>query len=207
MKHNVLALMAALALTSSALAADAGASWSEALLDNCEAADNVSSIGTAWTPSLDAERGGTSSIEWFSSESTFGVTGVIEPIPGSMGPGTAGMVLPLGPEGAAYDVNEWDGIRISIKRSGAPLLLRIHSSEIGNGDYFAVMIPESRDFKTYSFRFKELGQVMSAQQPWSGKNVTGVELATFGWTTTEFSWEIEELAFYQDEPADSILNR
>ena len=69
----------------------------------------------------------------------------------------------------------------------------------------AVMIPESRDFETYTFSFDHLGQVMSAQQPWTGESVTGIDLMTFGWMTSEFSWEIQELAFYQDRPQPSIL--
>jgi len=181
--------------------------WKQALLDNCEQADNSSSIGTSWVPSLDTDRGGTSSISWFSTGSTFGVRGQIEPVPGSRGPGTAGMYLPLGSAGEEFDINYWDGIRITVKNDGAPLLLRIHSTEIENGDYFAAAVPKSNSFTTYSFSFRELGQVMSAQQPWSGRNVTGIELITFGWTSLPFSWEIEEISLYRNtDVAESTLS-
>jgi hypothetical protein len=173
--------------------------WNTAVLDDCETADNSSSIGTQWKPSLDTDRGGTSSLNWFSTESTIGVEGFIEPIPGSMGPGTAGMVLPLGPDGSEFDISGWDGIQLTIRNEGAPLLLRIHTAEINNGDHFAVMIPESAKFETLKFSFRELGQVMSAQQPWSGKSVSAIELVSFGWTTQQFGWELDEIGFYRND--------
>jgi len=43
---------------------------------------------------------------------------------------------------------------------------------------------------------------MSLPRPWSGKEVTAVELSSFGWSTEEFSWELAELAFYKDEAQD-----
>jgi len=207
MKQAIAVMLTAIVLTTSTLAADTDGRWQEPVLDNCTSTDNTSSIGTAWEPVTDSDRGGTSSVEWESSEGSFSVTGNIEPVPGSRGPGTAGMMLPLSADGKEYDISEWDGVRVTIKRSGAPLLLRIVSTDILNEDHFAVMVPELREFDTFEYSFRELGQVMSAQQPWTGKNVTGIELVTFGWMPTEFSWEISELAFYKNEKKDSILNR
>ena len=207
MKRLFLIAIVMAGLGASASAGEPAAVWQEPLLDDCLATDNHSSIGTEWTPVLDSDRGGTSSIEWSSTEGTFSVTGGIEPVPGSLGPGTAGMLLPLGPAGEEFDVSDWDGIRITIRRSGAPLLLRVVSTEILNEDHFAVMIPEVDEFETFEYNFRELGQVMSAQQPWTGRNITGIELVTFGWVPDEFSWELRELAFFKTDQQDSILAR
>lgn len=173
-------------------------SWNQALLDNCSSKNNTSTIGTKWVPYLDNDRGGTSAISWSSTEGTFSVTGTIQPIPGSFGPGTAGMVLPFGKSGEEFDINQWDGIQVTIRNEGAPLLLRIHNAEIANGDHFAAMIPPNSRLTTHTLAFQDLGQVMSPQQPWSGRSASGVELVNFGWTALPFSWEITEIKFYKN---------
>ena len=108
------------------------------------------------------------------------------------------MVLQLAHNGEEFDISQWDGIMITIRSAGAPLLLRIHTKEIRNGDYFAARIPGSEEMRTYVFPFNLMGQVMSAQQPWQGVDATGVELINWSFYPQDFDWELDSLSFYRD---------
>ncbi len=173
------------------------ADWQTALLDDCIADDLRSSIGTNWQPISDNDRGGRSSIELEASGETLRGSGTLRRGGLFGGPGTAGILLPFDESSAEYDINQWDGVRLRIKRTGAPMLLRIVSGEIANGDHFAVDVPGSDEFVTYEFPFSRMGQVMSPQQPWQGDRVSGIELTCWSFPAAEFSFELDSIELYR----------
>lgn len=173
--------------------------WRERLLDDCSADGLESSIGTRWEPVTDNDRGGSSRLVTDGAGDTLAVSGSLKRGRLFGGPGTAGIFLPLDDSLSEHDINDWDGIRIRIRRSGAPVLLRIHGMEIANGDHFAVDIPASEEFRTYEFPFSRMGQVMSPQQPWDGTRVTGVELMAWSFPAAEFSFELDSIEFYESD--------
>lgn len=171
--------------------------WDKALLDDFESEGLTSSIGTSWQPITDNERGGRSDVELDGSGETLMASGSLQRGGLFGGPGTAGVMLPLDADGAEFDINDWDGVRIRIRRSGAPVLLRIVSGEIANGDHFAVDIPASAEFVTYDFPFSRMGQVMSRQQVWRGDRVSAIELTSWSFPADSFSLEIERIELYK----------
>lgn len=173
------------------------ARWEQALLDDCSSGSRLSSIGTDWFASLDAETGGQSSLETSFADGLLKVRGSIKPGWPWMGPGRAGLVLPFGDKEEVFDVSAWTGLRLRIKASGPGLLLRLHSSDIRNGDYFAVDIPASTDFVSYDFPFQQMGQVMSAQKDWQGKQASGIELIAWSFRKAEYAWELDSIEFYK----------
>ena len=192
-----LALLLLVLCSCSQSSAAEAAPWEQALLDDCGSGSTLSSIGTEWYSSLDAESGGKSSLETSFADGLLKASGSIKPGWPWMGPGRAGLVLPLGDKNQAFDVSAWTGLRLRIKASGPGLLLRLHSSDIRNGDYFAVDIPASTDFVSYDFPFQRMGQVMSAQKDWQGKQAFGIEFVAWSFRKAEYAWELDSIEFYK----------
>jgi hypothetical protein len=198
---GVVFCIAVLPAASAVLAEDEpdAARWESALLDDFAGSDLLSSIGTAWQPVTDNERGGRSVIELAGGEGVLRGSGSLQRGGLFGGPGTAGVLLPFDNLGTEFDINSWDGVRLRIRRSGAPMLLRIVSGEIANGDHFAVDVPDGDEFATYDFPFKRMGQVMSPQQPWRGDRVSGIELTCWSFPQDDFRFEIERIEFYRSQ--------
>lgn len=172
--------------------------WETSQLDDCTDEALQSSIGTSWELVTDNDRGGGSRLTADGSGDTLAISGNLKRGGLFGGPGTAGIFLPLDETLAEHNINSWDGIRVRIRRSGAPVLLRVHGMEIANGDHFAADIPASDEFETYEFPFSRMGQVMSPQQPWDGTRVTGVELMSWSFPSAEFSFELDSISFYRN---------
>ena len=190
-------LVASLLGTGPAGAQDGQYAWSEPVLEDCSIDGLLSPLGTNWEPQLDSGRGGKSTITAKCGDGVLSASGRVVSGPPWRGPGTAGLLLPLSTDKTSFDVSAYTGLRITVKRSGAPLLLRIHTGEVDNGDYFAAEIPASEEFETFEIPFTQMGQVMSAQRQWTGGDAYAVELVTWSFGKADYSWAITGLELYK----------
>jgi hypothetical protein len=179
-------------------AAQEASSWDKPLLDDFSSASATASIGTEWRPSPVSGNNGRSTMDLSFEKGALSAKGTIRPGNPFQGPGRISILLPLDAQGKEFDVSHWDGVRITLRRTGAPLLLRLVCNEIANGDYFAKELPASTEMQTYDLPWSSLGQVMSPQQVWKGKRVTGIELVAYSWLTQEFNFEVGRIEFYEN---------
>jgi hypothetical protein len=179
-------------------AAQEASCWDKPLLDDFCSASATASIGTEWRASPVSGNNGRSTMDLSFAKGSLSAKGTIRLGNPFQGPGRISVLLPLDAQGTEFDVTQWDGVRIKIRRSGAPLLLRLACNEIANGDHFAKELPASTEMQTYDLPWSSLGQVMSPQQVWKGKRVTGIELVAYGWLTQEFSFEVGRIEFYKN---------
>jgi hypothetical protein len=184
-------------LAQTATAAENTALWEKALLDDFSTASEVASIGTKWKLSPASENNGKSSMALDFVQGSLTATGTVRLGNMLQGPGRVSVKLPLDSSGKEYDLREWIGIRITYKRSGAPVLLRVTCGEIRNGDHFAADLPATAEVITLDLPWNQLGQVMSRQQPWQGNRASGIELIAYAWRKQDFSLYVERLELYK----------
>jgi hypothetical protein len=196
-KAAALLLVAALLGAGLAGAQESQDAWSEPVLEDCSTDGLLSPLGTNWEPQLDSGRGGKSTIEAKCADGELSASGTVVVGVPWRGPGTAGLLLPLSTDQSRFDVSGFAGLRITVKRSGAQLLLRIHTGGVDNGDYFAAEIPASDGFETYEIPFTQMGQVMSPQRQWTGKDAYAVELVAWSFGKADYSWAITSLELYK----------
>jgi len=120
-----------------------------------------------------------------------------ELVPGRGAPAFISVPLLLTPDARPQDLSAYEGVRLRVKIVQGVLSLQVASADVQNFDFHSGVVAAKRgDFVEVHLPFKDLKRAWSEQTPLNVKNVTGVNLVSFGMAKGAFAYEVDEIAFY-----------
>jgi hypothetical protein len=172
------------------------------LIDNFEAGNNTSLLGTAWASYSDAAVGGKSTCHISIIDGGANGTRKALRLTGSVKPdfqyGFAGAGVALSRNGHAQDLTSYSGIRFWAKGDGNTYQVRLQCTAVRDHNDFAYSFVAGKAWTPVSVRFSELAQsqYFGTQIEWTGRDVAGIAFQTAQPPEYSYSLEIDEISIY-----------
>jgi hypothetical protein len=117
--------------------------------------------------------------------------------PGRGTPAFISVPLLLNAEGTPLDASNYTGVRLKVRVLAGSLAVQVASAPIDNYDYH-ISAPLARhpSVREIHVPFKDLKRAWSPQTPLDLKQLTSVNLVSFGLASEAFAYTVEEIAFY-----------
>ncbi|MEO6993820.1 MAG: CIA30 family protein [Lacunisphaera sp.] len=118
-------------------------------------------------------------------------------VPGRGAPAFISIPLLLSPDAHPQDISAFTGVRLRVKLGPGNLSVQVAIADITNFDYHSMpVIGQRGEFVEVRLPFKEFKRAWSEQTPLNPKNVTSVNLVSFGMAPGAFSYAVDEIGFY-----------
>jgi hypothetical protein len=120
-----------------------------------------------------------------------------ELVPGRGAPAFVSVPLLLAPDMKPQDASQYEGVRLRVKLIKGLLSVQVSTTDITNFDFHAAPVVGKRgEFVEVRVPFKTMKRAWSEQTALNPKNVTSVNLVSFGTVKDDFGYEVDEIGFY-----------
>lgn len=121
-----------------------------------------------------------------------------ELVPGRGTPAFISLASLLSVEGKPRDLTAYEGVHLRVKAIKGPLTVQVATSTITNFDYHASapIGGKGGEFQDVRIPFKAMKRAWSEQTALDLKNVTSVNLVSFGMARDTFAYEVDQISFY-----------
>lgn len=121
-----------------------------------------------------------------------------ELIPGRGVPAFISQVSLLSADGKPKDMTGYEGVRLRVKTVRGPLSVQVATATITNFDFHASapIAGKGGEFREVRVPFTAMKRAWSEQTALDLKNVTSVNLVSFGLAKDSFAYAVDEIGFY-----------